>query len=583
MAIPSSFIDELVSRADIVDVVSDYMSLNPKGGSYWGLCPFHGEKSPSFHVRPDRQSYHCFGCGKGGGVISFVMETENLPFIDAVGKLAQRYHMVIPEESQDERSGYRKKLLEINKEAARFFHKCLYEEKGKEALGYLTGRGLSKGTLTKFGLGYSPNAWDGLILALKDKGYEKKDLLDAGLAVAGKNGSIYDRFRDRVMFPIIDIRGNVVGFGGRVMGDGTPKYLNSSDSFVFNKSNTLFALNLAKTTKGKGLILTEGYMDTIALHQAGFDGAVASLGTAFTPQHAKLISRFASEVVIAFDSDEAGVNAANRAIPFLEKAGLQVKVLKMKGAKDPDEYIKSFGRESFLQLLDGSEDHITHSLGELQKKYDLDNDMEKVQFLKDAAGFLSSLTSPVEREVYAYRVAETTKIDKEVILGEIARAMKRNLATAKKKELQTHMLPGKNAQPKQREFRYENIKSARAEEGILRLLVLEDSLFPLCQEMQSADFSAPVLGKIFAVMKDRYFAGASLQLGSLAENLSGEELSHLSGILEQPENLSSAKESLRSYQGIIAREKLGAEAIKDDDFLLAKQKRLRDSKGLDKS
>ena len=250
MAIPSSFKDELVARSDIVDVVSDYVTLTPKGGSYWGLCPFHGEKTPSFHVLPDRQLYHCFGCGKGGGVVSFVMEMENLPFLDALRLLAKRAGMEFPEGDLDESSRRkRNRLLNLNKEAARFFHSQLHSPVGQPGLDYLQRRGLSKGIMTRFGLGFAPDSWDSLIRAMAQKGYEKRDLLDAGLAVSNQKGSIYDRFRNRVMFPIIDLRGDVIGFGGRVLGEGTPKYLNSPDTPVFNKSRNLFALNLAKNTK----------------------------------------------------------------------------------------------------------------------------------------------------------------------------------------------------------------------------------------------------------------------------------------------------------------------------------------------
>ena len=362
MALPVAFKDELVARSDIVDVVSDYVTLTPKGGSFWGLCPFHGEKTPSFHVLPDRQLYHCFGCGKGGGVISFVMDVENLPYIDAVRLLAKRAGMEVPEDGMDQgRQRQRSRLLALNKEAARFFHSQLHSPVGQGGLQYLQNRGLSRGTMTRFGLGFAPDSWDSLIRAMAQKGFEKRDLLDAGLAVSNKKGGIYDRFRGRVMFPIIDLRGDVIGFGGRVLGDGTPKYLNSPDTPVFNKSRNLFALNLAKNTKQGRLLLTEGYMDTISLHQAGFDCAVASLGTSLTADHAKLLSRFTKEVILCYDGDTAGVQAANRAIPMLEKTGLKVRVLRITGAKDPDEFIKTFGREAFARLLDRSENYVAYN------------------------------------------------------------------------------------------------------------------------------------------------------------------------------------------------------------------------------
>mgnify|MGYP003371792031 CR=1 FL=1 len=285
MAWPPQFLDELIDRTDLVDLVGESVRLTKKGNSYWGCCPFHSEKTPSFHVVPDRKIYKCFGCGKGGGAINFVMELDNLSFREAVEVLAKRCGMQVPDSGASPGAKERReKLLTINKQAARAFHRWLYAPEGAQGLAYLQKRGLSKGTLTRFGLGFAPNRWDALIQELSKEGYDKRDLLDAGLAVSNKDGRIYDRFRNRVMFPIIDTGGNVIGFGGRVMDDSTPKYLNSPDTPVYNKSRNVFALNIAKKSKAGQVILTEGYMDTISLHQAGFDSAVASLGTAsFSP------------------------------------------------------------------------------------------------------------------------------------------------------------------------------------------------------------------------------------------------------------------------------------------------------------
>ena len=362
--------DELIARTDIVDLVSESVRLTKKGRNYWGLCPFHSEKTPSFSVSADKQIYKCFGCGKGGGAINFVMELDNLPFRDAVALLAKRAGLEVPD------SGYsagakerREKLLTINKQAARTFHRWLYAPEGAEGLAYLQRRGLSRRTLTSFGLGFAPNRWDALIQELGQQGYDKRDLLDAGLAVSNQDGRIYDRFRNRVMFPIIDIRGEVIGFGGRVMDDSTPKYLNSPDTPVYNKSRNVFALNIAKKSKAGRVILTEGYMDTTSLHQAGFDSAVASLGTSLTPEHAQLLSRYFPEAIIAYDGDGAGVSAAQRAIPLLERAGMKVRVLRMTGAKDPDEFIKQYGRDAFLRLLDQSENQVDYRLEQIRKKY----------------------------------------------------------------------------------------------------------------------------------------------------------------------------------------------------------------------
>lgn len=580
MAIPSAFIDELVARSDIVDVVSDYVNLSPKGGSYWGLCPFHGEKTASFHVLPDRQLYHCFGCGKGGGVVSFVMELENLPYLDALRLLAKRAGMEFPEGDLDE-SGRRRRarLLQLNKEAARYFHSQLHSPAGREGLEYLRGRGLSKGIMTRFGLGFAPESWDSLTKAMTDKGFAKGDLLDAGLAVSGKKGGVYDRFRNRVMFPIIDLRGDVIGFGGRVLGDGTPKYLNSPDTPVFNKSRNLFALNLAKTTKLGRIVLTEGYMDTISLYQAGFDCAVASLGTALTADHAKLLSRFTKEVVICYDADAAGVQAANRAIPMLEKTGLKVRVLRVNGAKDPDEFIRKYGPDAFARLLDQSENYVEYNLGQLQSKYDLTDPVQKTEFARAAAEMLAGLDSPVEREVYAGQLSELTGVGKNALLQEIQRSRNQRMRSAKRKQARRDMTPVTQVQPKARQMRYENPRSARAEEGILRLLILDGSLLRETEGLEPDQFSSPYLGKIYEVLRRRIREGRALQLGMLEGELDRDEIELLADILRQPEALENGKSAMADYRAILDTEQMKRGAD-DEAALLAAREKYRQKKSI---
>ncbi|MDO4516910.1 MAG: DNA primase [Bacillota bacterium] len=577
MAIPSEFIDELVARSDIVDVVSDYVSLSPKGGSYWGLCPFHGEKTASFHVLPDRQLYHCFGCGKGGGVVSFVMELENLPYPDALRMLAKRAGMEFPEGNLDD-SGRRRRarLLALNKEAARYFHSQLHAPAGREGLEYLRGRGLSKGIMTRFGLGFAPESWDSLTKAMTAKGFTKGELLEAGLAVSGKKGGVYDRFRNRVMFPIIDLRGEVIGFGGRVLGDGTPKYLNSPDTPVFNKSRNLFALNLAKTTKLGRIVLTEGYMDTISLYQAGFDCAVASLGTSLTADHAKLLSRFTKEVVICYDADNAGVQAANRAIPMLEKTGLKVRVLRVSGAKDPDEFLRKYGPDAFARLLDQSENHVEYSLGQLQNKYDLKDLDQKVAFAKEASELLAKLNSPVEQEIYAGQIAELTGIGKDALLRETRQSRNQRMRTARKKESRKAMTPVMQVQPKARDMRYENPRAARAEEGILRLLMLDSSLWKEVQGLEPGQFTSPHLGRIYEVLRRRLLEGQPLQVGMLEGELSREEVELLTRLMAEPESLENGKKAMADYRAILE----GAQwkDLREDSDLLAVRDRLLQKK-----
>ena len=574
VAIPDRFLDELNARTDLVDLVSEYVPLNKKGGSYWGCCPFHGEKTPSFHVVPDRQIFKCFGCGKGGGAVNFVMELETLPFRDAVAVLAKRANLQMPE-SEGERPGARErrdKLIEINRVAARFYYATLYQAEGKEALDYLLGRGLSKGTLTNFGLGFSPNRWDGLINALAEKGYDKRDLLDAGLAVSNKDGRIYDRFRNRVMFPIIDVRGNVVGFGGRVMDDATPKYLNTSDTPVYNKSRNLFGLNIAKKTKSGRLILTEGYMDTIALHQAGFDGAVASLGTALAQEHAQLLARYTKETVIAYDGDNAGVSAAKRAIPILEKAGLAVKVLQMRGAKDPDEFIKKFGRDAFTKLLEHSENHIDYRIGQIQLKFDLTDDAQRVDFLKEATGLIASLSSPIEREIYGNKVAESASITREAMAAEVKKELRRRITKANKQQERKDLTPASQLQPKARLLRYQNIRSARAEEGVVRLMMVDATLLG-GYTMTGAEFSSPLLGKIFDLLYHRHFEGFAPGLSGLTQHLTGEEMDHLTQVAQEPQDIANGPQAMGDYIDII-RDEGEKRADNGDDQLLAMQRRL---------
>ena len=523
MPIPERFLDELMARTDIVDLVSESVRLTKKGNSYWGCCPFHSEKTPSFHVVPDRQMYKCFGCGKGGGAINYVMELENLSFREAVEVLAKRAGMEMPEDVRGPSAGARQrreKLLAINKQAARVFHRWLYEPEG------------------------APNRWDALIEAMAQEGYDKRDLLDAGLAVNNKDGRIYDRFRNRVMFPIIDVRGEVIGFGGRVMDDSTPKYLNSPDTPVYNKSRNVFALNIAKKSKAGRVILTEGYMDTISLHQAGFDSAVASLGTSLTQEHAQLLSRYFKEAVIAYDGDGAGVAAAQRAIPLLEKAGLKVRVLKVTGAKDPDEFIKAYGPDAFLRLLDQSENQVDYRLEQLRSKYDLKDDAQRVSFLQEAAQLLSTLPSPVEREIYGGHAAQMAGISPDGMALEVQNAFQRRVWKQRRQQERRDLTPAVQLQPRQRGLRYENIRSARAEEGVIRLLLLDPSLAEDMEQLREEDFSSPLLGKVYGLLLRRAREGLSTQLPLLAEDLTGEEMDHMAYVAGKPESLAHSRRSL---------------------------------------
>ena len=557
MAIPENYLQELTERNPIEDVVGSYVRLTKRSGAnLFGLCPFHSEKTPSFSVSPDKQIYHCFGCGKGGGVINFIMEIENLDFRDAVAFLARRAGMPEPEEDKGPGTGERTRMLALNRDAARFFHDCLRQAPDRDkALGYIARRGISGAMVKAFGLGYAPDSWDSLLRAMTGKGYSVRELVDAGLAKPGKNGGAYDVFRNRLMFPVIDVRGSVIGFSGRILGDGEPKYLNSRETLVFNKSRNLFALNLAKKSKNGYIILSEGNIDVVSLHQAGFDSAVASLGTSLTPEQARLISRYTREVVIAYDNDGAGKKAAQRAIGILEKLDLTVRVLSMEGAKDPDEFIKARGPDAFRALLEKSENHVAYQLSQLLAGRDLTVTEEKVAFVQAAAEMLAGLSSPVEREVYAARAAELSGVGKEAVVSEVRRLRKARLSREKRSGERKTLHPAAAAQPEERAMRYENVRSARAEEGLIRLLLRDPAVFRAAPDITGSDFSAPVLGKIFDLLRARLEGGETPRIPALAGDLTGEEMSVLTRIDQAPESVANSQRALSDYIRIIREEK----------------------------
>ncbi|MBQ4369850.1 MAG: DNA primase [Oscillospiraceae bacterium] len=574
MAFSDDFLSELVARSDITDIVSEYVQLTRKGSNYFGLCPFHSEKTASFSVSPDKQIYHCFGCGKGGGVVNFIMEIEGLSFPDAVAFLAKRAGLEVPDDRPAADREKRARLLRLNKDAARFFHASLQRGDCPEAAEYMAKRAISKGAATRFGVGAAPDSWDSLLRAMTALGYSKQDMLDVGLLVRGKNGGAYDRFRNRLMFPIIDIRGDVIGFGGRVLDDSKPKYLNSPESVVFNKSRNLFAMNLAKKSKAGHMILAEGYMDVLSLHQAGFDCAVASLGTSLTPDHGRLLSRYTKEVFIAYDSDEAGVKAAQRAIGILEKSAIAVKVIRMPGAKDPDEYIKKNSPEAFARLLTISENHIEYRLAAVKAKYDLASDDGRVAFVGEAAELLAQLPSAAAREVYGAKAAEQAGISAAGMAAEVDRARRKQLAAAKRKYEREQSAPDKLMQPQERTLRYENVRSAAAEEGIVRLLLLDPPLVPESERLSPEEFTAPFLGKAYELIRARYSSGSPLQPSELLARLSPEEASQISVILQKPESTAEGSRALNDYIEVIKTEKL-----KKTEDLLTVSEKYRQKKG----
>ena len=453
MAFDRQFLDELIARNDIVDVVSNYVSLQPRGGSLWGCCPFHSEKTPSFHVLPDKQLCYCFGCKKGGGVINFIMEEENLSFPDAVRFLARRANMPVPEEEHSDESRLRSRILSLNRDAARFYYEQLYSPKGAPVLEYMKNRKITRRNATNFGLGASADEWDGLLTAMRKKGYGDGELLASGLAIRGKSGGLYDKFRKRLIFPIIDVRGDVLGFGGRIISkdDSGAKYMNTPETIVYSKRRVLYGLNLAKKSKRSNIILVEGNIDVVMLHQAGFDNACASMGTALTTEQLQLLSRYTKEIVLCYDNDDAGKVATQKALTLLNNTDFQVKVLELPKRlvdgeyikQDADDFIKFQGKDAFEHLLSGSESGMDFRMAQLKSKFDLKSDEGRIGFAEAAAGLLSTVPNAVEREIYTVRASEAAGITPDAMKLEVrcgrevvCRAWARGRACAKTRPLQ---------------------------------------------------------------------------------------------------------------------------------------------------
>ena len=542
MAFPQSFLDELVSRCDIVDVVGSYVQLTRKGTNLFGLCPFHSEKTGSFSVAPDKQIYYCFGCKKGGGVVNFIMEEENLTFPDAVRFLAKRAGMEVPEEEGDREAGRRRqRLLELNRDAARFYHRLLQQPQGQAVREYLERRQIRWNTAVKFGMGASPDAWDVLLDEMTSRGYAKSELLAAGLIVDNKRGGFYDKFRNRLMLPVIDTRGDVVAFGSRVLDKSEPKYMNSSETPVYSKRRVLYGLNLAKKTKRPNIILCEGNLDIVTLHQAGFDNAVASMGTALTVEQTRLLSRFTKELVLCYDNDNAGKVATERALQILNNSEFSVKVLQLPRRRtadgelvkqDADDFIKNQGPGAFERLLDGSENGVEFRMAQIAGKYDLNDDKSKVAYCEEICTFLATISSVSERNIYTVRAAETASIPKESLEYDISIILKKQRRQEYKKDIRKALNPTIELQPKDRKMRIEDTLSARAELGIIRLLTLDDGLFKSDFPLNANMFSYPLYSKAFSLLWAEHLSGRRPQISLIAENLTQDEMSFLVSALQ---------------------------------------------------
>ena len=478
MRLPENFIQEVVERTDIEELVGRYVSLKRAGANLQGLCPFHSEKTPSFTVSPAKRMFYCFGCHAGGSAITFVQKAENLEFADAVEFLANRIGLPMPKgigAVEERESVSRKRVLEMNLEAAKFFRACLFDPKyGSAGMEYLKGkRGLSDATIKHFGLGFAPDGFNSLTDHMHKLGYNDEELQTAFLCgKSQKTGRSYDYFRNRVMFPIIDPMGNVVAFGGRVMDDSKPKYLNTSDTPAFRKSNHLFALNFAKNCCTEQMILCEGYMDVIALHAAGFEFAVATLGTAITPNHARIFSKYTKKVVISYDSDQAGQNAANKAMQILGEVGMEVRVLKLNGAKDPDEFIRNFGTDRFRRVLDQSRTGFEHKLEAILSKYDLETGSDKIRASSELCEMIAGYSSPVERAVYQSHVAKQLGLGEDVIKNSVERIRQKQIADYRTRQSREAQASIKNFGDRINPDSAKDPKAAAAEESVLGLLLI---------------------------------------------------------------------------------------------------------------
>ena len=577
---------ELQSRNPIEDVVGSYVKLTRRSGAnLFGLCPFHSEKTPSFSVSPDKQIYHCFGCGKGGSAINFIMEIENLSFSDAVEFLARRSGMEVPNDGGDnEVRNRRERLLALNKEAARWFFTQLSAPEGQPGRDYIAQRQITPAFVKNFGLGYAPDGFYALTDAMHEKGYQDYELIDAGLANANRSGKgVHDIFRSRLMFPVIDVRGNVLGFSGRTLVGDERKYLNTRETPVFNKSRVLFGLNLAKKTKSGYILLTEGNIDVVSLHQAGFDSAVASLGTSLTPDQARLISRYVKEVIIAYDNDGAGQKAAKRAIEILRPLDLSVRVLQMEGAKDPDEFIKAKGRDAFANLLSGSENHVKYQLARAADGKDLESDEGRVAFLKEAAAIIAGLPNSVEREIYAMRAAETAGVSKAAVLSETEHLRKQRAAAARKQAERDNLRSvTQSVQPRSRALKYENPASAVAEEGVIRLLYTDPALLD-GTDLRPEEFSSPMLGRLYQILREKTAGQQDVpSIASLSQDFDADEMNHISGLLQEQFN-GDREQALRDFIRFIRRQRENTAGNIDLRALIDNKKKYEEKGTVDKN
>lgn len=570
MPFPESFLQELKLRSDITEIVSSYVNLKRHGRNMVGLCPFHGEKTPSFNIYTESGSFYCFGCGAGGDVITFIMKIENLDYVEAVKFLAQRAGMEMPENTYDDSlSKLRMRIYEANREAARFFHATLLSQRGQSGLNYLRGRALSDRTIRHFGLGFADDDWNSLCNHLKNKGFSEYEIYSANLAFKRKSGNgIYDRFVNRVMFPIIDLRGNVIAFGGRIMTDEKPKYLNTSDTPVFKKSENLFSLNNAKSSGTRTLILCEGYMDVIALNQAGFTNAVATLGTALTNEQAVLMKRYADEVIICYDADGAGQKATARAIDILRNAGLPIKILTVPSGKDPDEFIRSKGENgpaAFKLLIEKCGNDIEYRLMKLKENYNLNTTDGKVAFLNEAVKIVATIESPIERDVFASKLCAELEIDKNAFLEQISKVKRRGRRENIKKETRQIQAELNGQNDKINREHYKKPRSSSAEEALLVYLINNPDYANSISERVTPDkFSNSLIKRYYEYVLSKIKSGYE-PLTSVSSDFNSDEVSYLYKLISTTIPAASTREAVEEYINVINEEsnKLTSDKLAD--------------------
>lgn len=565
MALSDSFLQELKMKTDIEDVISTYVTLKRRGATLVGLCPFHNEKTPSFTVYPATQSFYCFGCGAGGDAITFVKKIENLDYLDAVKTLAQRAGLQMPQEGFDDSlSKRRRRILEMNREAARFYHSVLLSPEGKVGYDYYIGRALSAATINHFGLGFAPNQWDALLKHMRAKGYQPAELVDAGLARKGQKG-YYDNFRNRVMTPIIDVRGNVIAFGGRVLDDSKPKYINTGDTLVYKKTNELFALNFAKDSKEDALILCEGYMDVIAMHQAGFTNAVAGCGTALTTEQVRLISRYAKEVILTYDADEAGQKALQKAMTLFDQTDVKVRIPALVGGKDPDEIIRTYGRDKFKGMLEGASNETEFRLLALRRQYNLATTQGKIDFIGGALQILATLP-PVEQDLYVSRLSEELGVERQNMKVQLQDLVARQGNRREKREFKRIVQENMRKTARETMATDASLRKLRAEDRLISLLLRYPDCSRLCKDFDPQWLTPGFAQRVFTLILQRLENGDGTELMDLRDRLTDDEMGRLSGIIARGGESADAKQEFSDcLQTIRAEQQKKQESAADLD------------------